>query len=279
MKQALISRLLLITLIIFTGFSNSRAQIKPILASDSVFTVMPDSLQDFKYSILDLHTVGSGFRDGGKVYSSPLRWTGIDWLKVLALGGAVAVVHQLDEPLNDVIYHNNTPLMKGFGNAFQPLGNAFYILPVLGGTYIYARLNGKDDLSGFTITAGKAVIIANAMATWSKVLTHRHRPYDDTPSKPNQWDGPRADLSNVSFFSAHTATSFALATVIATTYAGHKWVPPVAYTAASLIGASRIAGNDHWATDVFVGAVIGYTVGKLIYKLNRSKKIKLVITM
>jgi membrane-associated phospholipid phosphatase len=46
---------------------------------------------------------------------------------------------------------------------------------------------------------------------------------------------------------------------------------------ASIVGVSRLAAHDHWATDVFVGAVIGYSVGKLVYKLNRSKKIKLVL--
>lgn len=279
MKHATISRLLIITLIIFANLSNSHAKNGTITSVDSVHPDNPDTLAAFKYTILNLHTVGSGFRDGGKVYMSPLHWNCTDWLKVLALGGAAVAIHQVDVPLNDVMYHNSTPFIKGFSKTMAPFGNVLYILPALGGTYIYARLSNKDDLSGFTITAGKAVIIANAMATWSKVLAHRHRPYDDTPSKPNQWDGPRADLKNDSFFSSHTATAFSLATVIASTYSEHKWVPPVAYSMASLIGVSRITGNDHWATDVFVGAVIGYGVGKLIYKLNRSKKIKLVITM
>lgn len=248
-------------------------------ADSSAKPTVSDTIEAFKYSVLNLHTVGSGFRDGGKVYTSPLHWSGNDWLKVLAFGGAAVAIHQLDEPLNNMIYRNNTPFIKGFSNAFSDLGNALYIIPALGATYIYAHAKDKDDLSGFTITAGKAVIIANAMATWSKVLAHRHRPSDDIPSNPNKWDGPRADLKNDSFFSSHTATAFSLATVIASTYADHKWVPPLAYTMASLVGVARITGNDHWATDVFVGAVIGYSVGKLVYKLNRSKKIKLVITL
>jgi membrane-associated phospholipid phosphatase len=68
-----------------------------------------------------------------------------------------------------------------------------------------------------------------------------------------------------------------LATVIASYYSDSKWIPAASYTMASLIGVSRIAAHEHWASDVFVGAVVGYTVGKLVYKLNRSKKIKLVV--
>lgn len=283
MKNKTISRLLIITLIIFANFSNSTAQKRTNSSLDSAYTVSPvspDTLEAFKYSVLDLRAISSGFSDGAKVYISPFHWAGNDWLKVLALGGTALAIHQLDIPLNDLVSHNNTPFIKGFSKTFEPFGNLFYILPAIGSTYIYAHLSGKnDDLSGFAITAGKAVIIANTLATLSKVLTHRHRPNDDTPTKINQWDGPRLDLKDVSFFSSHAVTAFSLASVIASTYADHKWVPPVAYTMASLVGLSRITGNDHWATDVFVGAVLGYGIGKLVYKLNRSKKIKLVITL
>ena len=277
MKYTLNIRLLIIILIISGNFANSHAQKRTQPVFDSIHPIVADSAESFKYSVLNLHSIGTGFRDGAKVYTSPIHWNGNDLLKFLAVGSAAVAIHQLDAPINTMAYKNNSPLLKGFSHTFEPFGNFFYLLPALGGTYIYAHLKNKDELAGLTITAGKAIIIANAIDTWTKVLAHRHRPSDDIPSKPNQWDGPRLDLNNDSFFSSHTATAFSLATIIASTYADHKWVPPVAYTMASLVGVSRIAGHDHWATDVFVGAVIGYSVGKLVYKLNRSKKIKLVV--
>jgi membrane-associated phospholipid phosphatase len=266
-------------MIISANFSISKAQQRTLSSNDSVHTVIVDSVETFKYSILNLRSIGSGYSDGGKCTTSPLHWTGNDWLKLLALGGAGLAIHQLDEPLNNMAYNNNTPFMKGFSNTFEPFGYVFYVLPAIGGTYLYSRLSGNEELSGLTITAGKAVLIANTFVTYGKILAHRHRPSADTPSKPNQWDGPRLDLKDGSFFSSHTVTAFSLATVIASYYSDNKWVPTVAYTMASLVGISRITGHDHWATDVFVGAVIGYSVGKLVYKLNRSKKIKLVVTL
>jgi membrane-associated phospholipid phosphatase len=267
----------MIIMIISASFSVISAQKQILPPNDTLRTSSSDSVESFKYVVINFRTVGSGFKDGGKVYTSPLHWKGKDWLKVVALGGAGIVIHQLDAPINDVVYSNNSPFTRGFSNAFEPLGNPYYVLPALIGTYLYAHAKGHDELSGLTITAGKAVIITNAIATWTKLLAHRHRPNEDTPSLPNQWDGPRANFKNTSFFSTHTATSFALASVVSSTYSDHKWVPFAAYSMASLISASRLAGKDHWATDVFVGAVIGYSVGKLVYKLNRSKKIKLVI--
>lgn len=241
------------------------------------FPTIKDSLSEYQYTRFNLKTIASGYRDGGKVITSPLRWNGNDWLKVIAFSGATIALHQLDVPLYNVVNHNNSSFVKGFSNTMEPFGNVFYVVPALLGVYGIGAYSQNEQLAGFAITAGKAVLIANTLATYAKVMTHRHRPNDDTPTKLNQWDGPRADLNDVSFFSSHATTAFALAAVISSEYGDHKWVSPVAYTMASLIGVSRIAGNDHWTTDVFVGAVIGYSVGKLIDKLNRSKKIKLVV--
>jgi len=236
-----------------------------------------DTLTEYKYTRLNLKAIGSGYRDCGRVTTSPLRWTGNDWLKVLAIGGGALALHQLDVPINDLVNRHNNSIVKGFSNTMEPFGNLVYVLPSILGVYGIGAYTHNEDLSGFAITAGKAVLITNTLVMYAKVLAHRHRPNDDTPTLNNQWDGPRADLKNASFFSSHTATAFALATVISANYGDHKWVTPVAYTAASLVGASRIAGRDHWATDVFIGAIVGYSVGKLVDKLNRSKKIKLVV--
>jgi membrane-associated phospholipid phosphatase len=278
LKYPNISRLLII-LIISASFSSSFAQKSLSSRFDSIHPAIADTVETFKYTILNLHTIGTGYADAGKCTTSPLHWKGKDWLKVLAFAGAGLAIHQLDEPINNVAYNNNSGFTKGFSKVGETIGSVVYILPTIGATYLFSRITGNDELSGLTITAGKAVVIANTFVTYSKILAHRHRPNADTPSKPNQWDGPRLDLKDGSFISSHTASSFALATVIASYYADKKWVPPIAYTLASLVAVSRIAGHDHFATDVFAGAVIGYSVGKLVYKLNRSKKIKLIVTL
>jgi membrane-associated phospholipid phosphatase len=47
-------------------------------------------------------------------------------------------------------------------------------------------------------------------------------------------------------------------------YKDKPWVGIVSYSAASLIGLSRITENKHWFTDVATGAVLGYLCGKLV---------------
>ena len=53
------------------------------------------------------------------------------------------------------------------------------------------------------------------------------------------------------------------------------WVPWLAYSAAGLIGLSRITENKHWITDVVAGAGLGYLTGKLVVNnYHRYAKLK-----
>src|SRR5208282_4597696 len=67
---------------------------------------------------------------------------------------------------------------------------------------------------------------------------------------------------NGSFPSGHTIAAFSVATVIARRYGNHKWVPYVAYGTATLIGFSRVTLSAHFTSDVFAGAVLGYSISR-----------------
>jgi len=45
-------------------------------------------------------------------------------------------------------------------------------------------------------------------------------------------------------------------------------VPPLAYGLATLTAVSRVDSNDHWTSDVFLGAVIGYVTSKALHHLH-----------
>ena len=58
-------------------------------------------------------------------------------------------------------------------------------------------------------------------------------------------------------------------------YKNTPWVPIVSYSAASLIGASRITENKHWFTDVLTGAALGYLCGRqVVNNYHRYSRIK-----
>ncbi len=118
-----------------------------------------------------------------------------------------------------------------------------------------------------------------------KLLAGRERPSAKniySHEAGGEWWGPMVELSHsrnggrsVSSFDAfpsgHTASAFSIATVIANQYSSTPVVPVISYSLASLVGVARIIDDTHWASDVFVGAVIGYLTSKEIMLNNPSE--------
>lgn len=86
--------------------------------------------------------------------------------------------------------------------------------------------------------------------------------------------------NNSSFPSGHTATAFAIATVLIIMMKNKKWQLPVVM-AAALVGYSRIYLAQHFFADVLVGACIGtgsavlsYIIATGGFKVRRLRKTK-----
>ena len=71
------------------------------------------------------------------------------------------------------------------------------------------------------------------------------------------------------FPSGHTATAFAAATILSDIYQTAA-VTYGSYALATAVGISRITEDTHWASDVFVGALLGYYSAKLVEMLNNG---------
>jgi membrane-associated phospholipid phosphatase len=95
-----------------------------------------------------------------------------------------------------------------------------------------------------------------------KQATNRQRPIRNEGA--GFWKG------GDSFPSGHAGTSFALATVFAYEYSDHIAVPIIAYTAASIISASRLSARRHWMSDIFVGGSTGFLLGRYIYRSQHN---------
>jgi membrane-associated phospholipid phosphatase len=84
-----------------------------------------------------------------------------------------------------------------------------------------------------------------------------------------------------SFYSGHAIAAFTFSTVMAKNYPRQDLgflgidsevplIPIAAYMAAGLVGIQRIYSNNHWASDVYFGALAGYGVGTVAVHIGEK---------
>lgn len=71
-------------------------------------------------------------------------------------------------------------------------------------------------------------------------------------------------MINTSFPGGHAMFTWAMATVVAHEYS-QPWVRVLNYTAAFTVTLSRFMAQDHWASDMWVGTVLGLGIGTEIF--------------
>lgn len=145
---------------------------------------------------------------------------------------------------------------------------------VLFGTGLLARQHEWTSLGREGV---EAWAVSGVLVTLLKGVVGRARPYQDINNsglyKPGY--GFRND-AYASFPSGHTTSAFAVATVLANGTGKNKpWIHRVvgilAFTGAASVGLSRMYHNDHWMSDVVVGAALGTTSAAVTMRLDERK--------
>ncbi|WP_207510644.1 phosphatase PAP2 family protein [Longitalea luteola] len=213
------------------------------------------------------------------------------WYRTAAVAGVTAGVLLLDVPIsrNAVDWRKNSTTLVSTSKYITRFGGAYevYTLAALG---TYGWLFKNEKIKTTTLLATQAYITSAVIFEAAKFLSGRQRPYyydPETNTNSPAWHGPfyqfrkdengnRPDsYSYTSFPSGHTCLAFAAATVYAMEYSDRPLVKISAYTAASLIGLSRITENKHWASDVLIGGILGHLIGRqVVNNYHRYAKLK-----
>jgi membrane-associated phospholipid phosphatase len=185
---------------------------------------------------------------------------GHHWVPTLVVIGVTAGLLAADA--HDAHYFRQTTAFNGFNKAassnITSIGMA--VVPL---TFYGVGLLRKDTYAQKTaIFVGEAVIDSFVVYGVMNAVTRRDRPLDVAQSGiySDTFFHSSKLLTGSSFPSGHTIAAFSIATVFANRYKNHRWVPWVAYGAACMIGFSRITLGEHFPSDVFLGAALGYSI-------------------
>jgi len=263
----------LLTSICKTGYKTlSGLFILLLFISQLAFSQGAIKPQEKEYLKLNKEYLFSYLTDARDVAVAPLRWNKNQWIGFAGFAGVTTLVYTQDEEIQQFFQGNRTETKDKLNNYFfDPLGT-WYLIPIFGSMYIYGLAAKNPEAETAALVTGKAIIIAGTYSFVFKNIFQRKRPYESDPSDAAYWDGPFGGFQHNSFPSGHTTVVFAAATAISTYYNDKLWVGLTSYSLAAMVGISRMYGDAHWASDVIAGAMLGYSIGRLVANKQNNQK-------
>lgn len=194
----------------------------------------------------------------------PTQWEAEDWFTatgVLAVGVALYFV---DENLHEWMHDQQSECLDVSSSVLENFGDYKLLLPAASLTALggYIFKDGKMVDTG--MLSLKSMLMAGASTRTMQLISGRNRPLKEQGHGFNF--GKSLNWDKDSFPSGHSTLVWSLAPILAQQYGEQSWVAPTVYTLASLTSLSRIYDDKHWASDVFVGAVIGVLSAKVTLK-------------
>lgn len=193
------------------------------------------------------------------------------WLPTLAIAGGTAGLIVVD-PHVMPYFRSHARNLDDINDVFDaPITTAEVVaLPV--SLMIAGYIRHDSYQVGTALLAGEAYADSAVVDLAVKAITRRKRP-SDVPAGESFNDtffsGGKSPFKGSAFPSGHAAGVFAVATVVASRYHNHRWVPWVLYGFATAVSFSRVTTSAHFPSDVFLGAVLGYTITR--YQVLRPR--------
>ncbi len=192
-----------------------------------------------------------------RIKRSDLPWLG---LLVGTTAGLISVDRRVGQGLSDSPPGAGYTFSKYVGWIGSPLTD----LGIAGAFYVVGHRDHDRNTQNTGLLGLQAVTDSLVVVEVLKVITQRPRPTRSGGEFRNHNADGEFFTGGMSFPSGHAASAFAIATVVAERASEKRWVAPVAYGLAGLVSASRISLRAHFPSDVFVGASLGFLIGRYV---------------
>jgi membrane-associated phospholipid phosphatase len=198
--------------------------------------------------------------DQKEIFTSPFhinRHNAKWWL--LAAGttaGLIAADHSISNALE------NSQGQVRWGGRISQIGASYTLVPLVAGYYAFGVWKDHAKAREIGVLGTESLLDSLIVAGVLKVAIRRNRPDEENPG--DFWGG------GTSFPSGHAIQVWSIASLVAHEYKHQKIVGVVAYSLAGVVSAARIAAQKHFASDVFVGATMGWFIGRYVYDTHMS---------
>lgn len=200
--------------------------------------------------------------DQKEIWTSPFHMSRHNAAWWLLFGGATAALIATDHKIQeDLSTHGK---LVNTSTTISQVGAPYTVIPVVGGLYLFGALTDNPKARETSALGTEAALDSLIVTEGLKIATRRSRPLE---KEQQFFDG------GSSFPSGHTVVVWSVASVIASEYNKTIFVPLAAYSLASLVSVSRITARKHFASDVLVGAGIGWFTGRYVFKTHYDHSI------
>ncbi len=203
---------------------------------------------------------------------SPLAWQSKQWFQAGAIVLSAGALYLTDEDIQGAIQRNRSDLSEAFSSGFKLFGEGELVLPTIGASIVGGYLFDSPKTMDTGLLSLKSFVLSQSVTQTLKLATQRNRPSTDKGKE--FWSESGFKRKRDSFPSGHTTIVWSLAPILAKQYQELRWMAPAVYSIATLTSISRVHDNNHWSSDIFVGAVIGYYSAKLT--LNSTPRMQVI---
>jgi membrane-associated phospholipid phosphatase len=201
-------------------------------------------------------TIGRLGKDQAEIYSAPFHRSNLKWDALFLAGTGVLIA--TDMHASRALPGNHADISRNISSA------GLYGTSAAAGVLWLSGLATHDEHAREAGTLS-AEAFANTVPVYAglQLITGRERPNDGS-GNGRFW---RNNALNSSFPSGHALFTWSMASVIAHEYP-RPWVKWLAYGTATAVSVARFSGREHFPSDVAVGSVIGYLVGRHIFQAH-----------
>src|SRR5439155_11378967 len=143
--------------------------------------------------------------------------------------------------------------------------STYSLIAAGGGAYFLGSVTHNDHLRETGFLGGESALNATAVTYLLKGITQRPRPFQGAGNGNFLQGGS-------SFPSEHSAIAWSLASVFA-----HEYPAPLtkalAYGLASTVTIDRVTARRHFSSDVWIGSVLGWYVGRQVYRARHDAEL------
>jgi len=203
--------------------------------------------------------------EAAEVATTPVDTKGYGLLGTIATAGAVGLTYVYDNKIREKVQGLKGKNLDKATDAGNILGSPFLHIGLAAAVYGGGIIAGSPKYKELGEMLGESVLLADAASFVLKEAIGRGRPFaaDDRGSfRPFQFKNDYDSMPSM-----HTASSFAMASVLSST-SESSFAKFAYYAAATFVGFSRMHQDKHWASDIILGAVIGELCGRVVMRYH-----------